>query len=191
MGKLLVVGLGNPGRAYAQHRHNIGFMVVGELARRMGESLGQKRFLGRFSTGLVAGRPAPLLLPETWMNHSGRAVARAATFYDTPPEEIVVVHDDLDLAHGRIKVKRGGGHGGHNGLRSIVADFGSRDFLRVRVGIGRPPHGDATDHVLSPFNGDERAELPLIVDRAADAVEVLVRDGFAVAANDYNGLDSP
>ena len=131
-----------------------------------------------------------LLLPETWMNLSGRAVVRAASFYDTPPEDMVVVHDDLDLAFGRIKVKEGGGHGGHNGLRSIIAELGSRDFLRVRVGIGRPPHGDATNHVLSAFSKEERAELPDVVDRAADAVEVLARDGFSVAANELHG-DKP
>lgn len=190
MGKHLVVGLGNPGRAYAQHRHNVGFMVLDEVARRGGAAFSQTRFGGRFATADIAGRPAALLQPETWMNNSGRAVARAAGFYDTAAEDVVVVHDDLDLPYGRVRVKLGGGHGGHNGLRSIVADLGSPDFLRVRVGIGRPPRGDATAHVLSPFDADERAALPLVVDRASDAVEALVQVGFTAAANEFNGSAS-
>ena len=132
-------------------------------------------------------KPTVLLLPETWMNRSGRSVARALGFYDVLAEDVVVVHDDMDVPFGQVKVKSGGGHGGHNGLRSIFADAGIRDFLRVRVGIGRPPHGDAVNHVLSAFDKGERAELSWLVDSAADAVEALARDGFAAAANRING----
>ena len=183
----MVVGLGNPGPEYAAHRHNVGFMVVEELARRAGQTLGQKKFKGRFTTALVANAPAVLLLPETFMNLSGRSVASAAGFYDVDEGDIVVVHDELDLPFGRVKVKDGGGHGGHNGLRSIFQDAGIRDFLRVRVGIGRPLRGDATDHVLSPFRKDEQQELGFLIDEAADAVETLLSEGFRASANEING----
>lgn len=187
MGRALVVGLGNPGPEYAAHRHNVGFMVVQELARRSGESVVQRKFKGRFTTAQVANAPAVLLLPETFMNLSGRSVAGAVGFYDVGADQIVVVHDELDLPFGRVKVKEGGGHGGHNGLRSIFEDAGIREFLRVRVGIGRPPRGDAADHVLSPFRKDEQPELPFLIDRGADAVESLLRQGFKAAANEING----
>lgn len=187
MGRALVVGLGNPGPEYAAHRHNVGFMVVQELARRAGQSLSQRKFKGRFTTAQVADAPTALLLPETWMNLSGRSVAGAVSFYDVDAGDLVVVHDELDLPFGRVKVKAGGGHGGHNGLRSIFQDAGLREFLRVRVGIGRPPRGDASDHVLSPFRKDEQPELPFLIDRGADAVESLLRQGFKAAANEING----
>lgn len=190
MGRTLVVGLGNPGADYAAHRHNVGFMVVDELSRRTGDPLAQRKFKGRFATTQVAGRPAVLLQPETWMNLSGRSVAGAAQFYGTDVGDVVVVHDELDLPFGRVKVKEGGGHGGHNGLRSIFQDSGMREFLRVRVGIGRPVRGDAADHVLTPFRKAELSELPFLIDRAADAVEALLRDGFAAAANQINGLEA-
>lgn len=192
VGRKLIVGLGNPGPDYATHRHNVGFMVVEELARRAGEVLGQRKFKGRFSTAQLAGQAVGLLLPETWMNLSGRAVASAATFYELGEGDVIVVHDELDLPFGRVKVKRGGGHGGHNGLRSIGQDAGMDGFDRVRVGIGRPPRGDATGHVLSPFSKAEQAERPFLIDRAADAVEALLRDGFVAAANEFNGpADKP
>jgi PTH1 family peptidyl-tRNA hydrolase len=162
-------------------------MVVEEIARRAGESLTQKKFKGRFTTALVANTPTVLLLPETFMNLSGRSVLGAAGFFGADAGDIVVVHDELDLPFGRVKVKIGGGHGGHNGLRSIFQDAGIREFLRVRVGIGRPVRGDAADYVLSPFRKDERAELPSLIDRAADAAEALLRDGFTTAANEING----
>jgi PTH1 family peptidyl-tRNA hydrolase len=187
MGRALIAGLGNPDPEHTGNRHNVGFMVLEELARRGGESLKQRKFLGRFTTANVGGSPAVLLLPETYMNLSGRSIARAVGFYGVALEELVVVHDDMDLPYGRLRLKQGGGHGGHNGLRSMHKELGSNEYLRVRMGIGRPPHGDATGHVLSDFTGDEQAELALVIDLGANAVEALLRDGFKHAANAFNG----
>lgn len=189
MGRLLIVGLGNPGPSYADQRHNVGFRVVEEVARRAGESLSQKKFLGRFCTARVGSRPTILLLPETWMNLSGRSVARAAGFYGVSPEDVLVVHDEMDIALGRLKLMAGGGHGGHNGVKSVIAELGSSETLRLRVGVGRPPRGDATSFVLSPFSADEQRSLPALLERAADAVELVARDGISKAASVFNGAN--
>ncbi len=182
----LVVGLGNPGPGYAGHRHNIGFMVVDELARRAGATF-QDKFKGRFTKALLRGREDALLIePMTYMNRSGISVGAAAAFYKLTPERTIVVHDELDLDFGKLRLKQGGGHGGHNGLRSLYAHFG-KDFYRVRCGIGRPAHSDVSSWVLSNFAGDDLPEVPDLVDAAADAVETLIADGLEAAANRFNG----
>jgi PTH1 family peptidyl-tRNA hydrolase len=185
-GGALVVGLGNPGPKYAGTRHNAGFMVADALQRRAAGAGWQEKFSGLASRADVAGRPALLLKPITFMNLSGRSVVRAAAFFRIAIPDIVVVHDDLDLEFGVVRVKVGGGLGGHKGLASCAAELGDPGFLRVRVGIGRPRFGDATDYVLQSFAKEEAAELPDVVERAADAVEAVVKDGAVKAMNTFN-----
>jgi PTH1 family peptidyl-tRNA hydrolase len=183
---LLVVGLGNPGRDHAGNRHNVGWMVVDELARRHGASF-RGKYAGKFADARIDGARIALLKPETYMNLSGRSVAPAARFYKLPPERVLVVHDEGDFALGRVQARIGGGLAGHNGLRSVAQQLGTPDFARLRVGVGRPEHGDPrplADFVLSDFEPHEDAEG--IVARAADAVETIVRDGLAAAQSRYN-----
>src|SRR6185369_13569230 len=171
----LVVGLGNPGRQYAGNRHNIGFDVVAELASRAGAPPMREKFGAEIGEAKIRGERVLLCKPMEFMNVSGQAVARVAQFWKVPIERIVVVHDDLDLPFGRLKLGAGGGHGGNNGVRSVIAELGSADFLRVRFGVGRPPSGrEAAGHVLADFSGAERALLPALRDEAADAVEEIV-----------------
>lgn len=184
----LVVGLGNPGPDYAGNRHNVGFMVAGELARRVGGQFRSHRAGADVLETRVAGRRTVLTRPRCFMNVSGRAVGAVARYYQVPVSEVVVVHDDLDLEFGVLKLKRGGGEGGHNGLRSISAALGSRDYLRVRFGIGRPPgRMDPADYVLRDFSAEQRRELVVLVDRCADAVEQLLGHGLAAAQNQFHG----
>lgn len=183
----MLVGLGNPGPRYEATRHNVGFMAVDELARRYRIGLTQQKFHGRYGSGLVGDTSLVLLEPDTFMNVSGKSVAAAAQFYRLDPEAIIVMHDDIDLDLGTVKVKSGGGHGGHNGLRDIVAKLGSRDFVRIRIGVGRPEHGDVTNWVLGPFADDEQTELQHALDSAADAVELILKDGLEAAQNEING----
>jgi PTH1 family peptidyl-tRNA hydrolase len=185
-GGALVVGLGNPGPKYAGTRHNAGFMVADALHRRAAGAGWQEKFLGLAARVDVAGRPALLLKPNTYMNLSGRSAARASAFFRIPVADVVVVHDDLDLEFGVVRVKVGGGTGGHKGLVSCTAELADPGFVRVRVGIGRPPFGDATDYVLQPFSKMEAAELGDVVERAADAVEAILRGGTAKAMNAFN-----
>ena len=183
---LLVVGLGNPGREYAGHRHNVGRMVVEELARRHGASW-KGKFNGQLAEVRLDGHRVGLLKPETFMNDSGPSVNAAVRFFKLEPDAILVVHDELDLEPGRLQARKGGGLGGHNGLRSIAAHLKSPEFLRLRVGVGRPGRGDPrkpADHVLSNFRPDEDAET--IVARAADAVETLDAEGLERAQAQYN-----
>ena len=183
---LLVVGLGNPGREYAETRHNVGWMVVDELARRHGGSW-KGKFNGRIAEVRIDGHRVALLKPETFMNESGRSVGAAARFYKVEPDAVLVVHDEIDLEPGRLQARRGGGLAGHNGLRSIAAHLGTQDFLRLRVGVGRPGRGDprpAADHVLSPFTPEE--DVDTLVERAADAVETLDAEGLEQAQAKYN-----
>ena len=183
---LLVVGLGNPGREYSGHRHNVGWMVVDELARRHGVSW-KGKFSGRLAELRLDGHRVGLLKPETFMNESGRAVGAAARFYKLEPDAILVVHDEIDLEPGRLQARRGGGLAGHNGLRSIAAHLRTPDFLRLRVGVGRPGRGDPrppADYVLSDFVPEDDAEA--IVARAADAVETLDAEGLDRAQAQYN-----
>ena len=191
----LVVGLGNPGAQYAANRHNLGAMVVEELARRTGSTLGRPGGLaGRRPQATVAearlgvlagGAPGPrvvLARPTTYMNESGGPVAALARYYGVPPERTVLVHDELDIPFADVRVKLGGGEGGHNGLRDTSRALGTRAYVRVRVGIGRPPgRMDAADYVLHDFGSTERNDVPWLVDRAADAVEAIVVEGLHVA----------
>ncbi|HEY6424849.1 MAG TPA: aminoacyl-tRNA hydrolase [Pseudonocardiaceae bacterium] len=180
----LVVGLGNPGPGYAGNRHNAGFMVVDELAKRVGGRFRPHKAGADVLETRLAGRRAVLGRPRSFMNISGSPVAGTARFFKVPAADVVVVHDDLDLDYGVLKLKRGGGEGGHNGLRSISASLGSRDYLRVRFGIGRPPgRMDPTDFVLRDFSAVERRELELLVVRCADAVEQLLTQGLAATQN--------
>ena len=184
--ELLVVGLGNPGREYAGHRHNVGWMVVEELARRHGASW-RGKFNGQVAELRLDGHRVALLKPETFMNESGRSVGAAARFFKLEPDAILVVHDEIDLDRGRLQARLGGGLAGHNGLRSIAAHLKTPDFLRLRVGVGRPGRGDPrkpADYVLSNFDAeDDREDL---VARAADAVETLDAGGLERAQARYN-----
>ena len=183
---LLVVGLGNPGREYANNRHNVGRMVVDELARRHGASW-RSKFSGRLAELRIDGHRVALLKPETYMNESGRSVNAAARFYKLEPDAILVVHDEGDFDLGRLQARRGGGLAGHNGLRSIAQHLKTQDFLRLRIGVGRPERGDPrplADYVLSDFTPDQDRDA--IVQRAADAVETLDAEGLERAQARFN-----
>ena len=183
---LLVAGLGNPGGEHARDRHNVGWMVVDELARRHGGSF-KGKFHGRLADVRAGDARLALLKPETYMNESGASIQAAAAFYKVVPEGVVVVHDDVDLEIGRLQARLGGGLAGHNGLRSIASRLGSQDFLRLRVGVGRPGRGDprpVADYVLSPFAPEDDAEA--LVARAADAVEALVAVGLEETQRRFN-----
>ena len=188
--RFLVVGLGNPGPRYAATRHNAGFLVLGLLAERCGGRFKAHRGTGSRADVLetrIAGVPVVLAAPRSFMNESGGPVVSVARFYKVPVESIVVVHDELDLPFGALRLKRGGGDGGHNGLRSTTTSLGSKEYLRVRFGIGRPPgRQDPADYVLREFTAAERKDLGFHVDRAADAVELLLSQGLEAAQNHYN-----
>jgi PTH1 family peptidyl-tRNA hydrolase len=183
---LLVVGLGNPGREYARNRHNVGWLVVDELARRH-DGAWRGKFGGQLAETRIEGHKVALLKPETFMNDSGRSVQAAARFFKLEPDSILVVHDESDLELGRLQARRGGGLAGHNGLRSVAQQLGSPDFLRLRVGVGRPGRGDPrplADYVLSNFEPDEDPDA--LVRAAADAVERLDADGLDAAQRTIN-----
>jgi PTH1 family peptidyl-tRNA hydrolase len=183
---LLVAGLGNPGREYRETRHNAGFMAVDELARRNGVSF-RSKFSGRIGDVRLDGRRLALLEPQTYMNESGRSVAAALRFYKLPLESLLVVHDDVDLEIGRLQARLGGGLAGHNGLRSIVQQLGSAEFLRLRIGVGRPERGDrrpVADFVLSPFPPD--VDVDGIAARAADGITAIAVEGLEAAQRRLN-----
>jgi PTH1 family peptidyl-tRNA hydrolase len=183
---LLVAGLGNPGREYASTRHNAGWMVLDELARRQGGSW-RSKFTGQLSETRLDDARLALVKPETYMNESGKSIAAAARFFKAPVDAVLVVHDDVDLEEGRLQAKLGGGLAGHNGLRSIVQALGSQEFLRLRIGVGRPGRGDrrsVADYVLAPF--EPETDVDALVERSADAVETIVRDGLKAAQQRYN-----
>ena len=183
----IIAGLGNPGPEYANTRHNAGYMVVTLLAERMGVRFKAHRTPNDIAEGRLAGQPVTLAKPRSYMNLSGGPIASLAAFYKIPPERIVVIHDELDLPFPTIRLKLGGGDNGHNGLRSITQALGTRDYYRVRFGIGRPPgRMDAATYVLRDFTAAERAELPLAIDRCADATETLISKGLATAQNIYH-----
>ncbi len=186
----LVIGLGNPGPGYAATRHNAGFMVVDLLAERMGGRFKAHRGAVDVVEGRIGETRVVLGKPKSFMNLSGGPTASLRDFFKVPVERIVVVHDELDLPFGTLRLKRGGGDNGHNGLKSITKSIGTREYLRVRFGIGRPPgRQDPADFVLKPFSSVENKELPFHVDRAADAVESLVTESLEAAQNRYHAED--
>jgi PTH1 family peptidyl-tRNA hydrolase len=183
---LLVAGLGNPGARHASDRHNVGWMVVDELARRHDASF-KSKFNGRLADVRIDGRRVALLKPETYMNESGRSISAAMRFYKSPIDLVLVVHDDVDLEFGRLQARAGGGLGGHNGLRSISQALGDPGFLRLRIGVGRPGRGDprdVADFVLAPFDLHEDAGA--VVTRAGDAVESVVGEGLEETQRHFN-----
>ncbi len=183
---LLVAGLGNPGREYEHTRHNAGWLVLDELARRHGGSW-RSKFSGSLAQVRLEDARLALLKPETYMNESGRSVAAATRFFTVEPEAVLVVHDDVDLEPGRLQARAGGGLAGHNGLRSLAQHLGSQDFLRLRIGVGRPGRGDprsVSDWVLSDFAPEEDADA--LVARSADAVETIASDGLEAAQQRFN-----
>lgn len=194
----LVAGLGNPGPAYASHRHNVGHMVLDELARRTAATFSRPRAGGARAEvtearlgSLPGGAPGPrvvLAKPVTYMNVSGGPVSGVAKYYGIEPDHVVVVHDELDIPFGEVRLKLGGGEGGHNGLRDVTKALGTRDYVRVRCGVGRPPgRMDPADFVLKDFSTVERKEVPFLLDDAADAVEALVLDGLLAAQQRFHG----
>ena len=193
-GPWLVVGLGNPGPQYAGNRHNVGAMVVAQLAADLGSRLSAHRSRALVAEARLApsgGRPGErvvLAVPTSYMNESGGQVASAVRFFKVPPERLLVVHDELDLPFGDLQLKLGGGEGGHNGLRSISRSLGTRDYSRLRIGIGRPPgRMDPADFVLKDFSATERKELPFLLGDAVDAVDAVIRDGWLRAQEKVNG----
>jgi PTH1 family peptidyl-tRNA hydrolase len=196
----LLVGLGNPGARYAGNRHNIGFMAIEAIARRQGMARWRRRFQGLTTEGTLDSTRVLLLMPETYMNESGRAVKEAAQFYKLTLDRIVVFHDELDLPPGKLRIKQGGGHAGHNGLRSIAAHLGS-DFKRVRIGIGHPGNKDLVhSYVLSDFAKSERGWVDALCDAIADDAALLARGEdasfqnkihLAMAAKGFDGKDAP
>ena len=194
----LIVGLGNTGPSYTGHRHNVGAMVVVELAARAGANLRSHKARAvaaevRISlpqdggSGGALGPRAVIATPLSYMNESGGPVAGLMSFYKVPVQNLIVIHDELDIPFADVRLKLGGGEGGHNGLRSITKSLGTRDYLRVRVGIGRPPgRMDPADYVLHDFSGTERSEVPLLISDAADALERLVTEGLAAAQQQWH-----
>ena len=183
---LLVAGLGNPGGQYARTRHNVGWLVVDEVAERHGGTF-RGKFSGRLSEVRVGESRVALLKPETYMNESGRSIAAATSFFKVEPGAVMVVHDDVDLEEGRLQARSGGGLAGHNGLRSIADAMGTQDFLRLRIGVGRPERGDprpVADWVLSAFPPE--TDVDALVGRAADAVETVVLEGLEAAQRRFN-----
>ncbi len=174
---IILAFLGNPGNKYSRTRHNIGFMVGEYFASSKGIRINKKSFSAETGAGIIEGRDTLLLFPQTFMNLSGQSVSKAMDYYNTKPEELIVIHDELELPFGDIKIKTGGGHKGHNGLRSIIAEAGSPDFHRVRFGIGRPvnPQMDVADHVLSSFSKEEFDKLPELFKTAEDLILSIVR----------------
>ncbi len=185
----LLVGLGNPGKKYEQTRHNVGFMVADKVARQNQIAIKKNGYQGIYGVGRVASTETTILLPQTFMNNSGASVNAAFRSLGISPGDLIVIYDDLDLPFGRLRIKKEGGHGGHNGIRDIIAVLGIRDFVRVRVGIGRPEFGDITGHVLSSFSSNEQKLLPQLLDAAAQATEKILADGVFEAMNTFNNFN--
>jgi PTH1 family peptidyl-tRNA hydrolase len=186
---LIIIGLGNPGRVYSGSRHNLGFMCLTELARRLGV-----RVTDRSSNALVATARAPrregsvlLVKPQTFMNLSGRAAAALVRKHKLAPSEVWVIHDDMDLPFGRLRIRKGGGAGGNNGVRSLIAELADSGFVRFRMGVGRPEPGDAVDYLMAPFTDEERARLPAFVALTVDALMDALSEGIDVSMNRHNG----
>jgi PTH1 family peptidyl-tRNA hydrolase len=188
----LLVGLGNPGSEYERTRHNVGYMVADRVARRLGADFASRKFGAEIAEAQAKGERVLVLKPLTFMNHSGEAVGAAARFYKVPPAEVVVVHDDLELDPFRVQVKLGGGHGGNNGVRSVNAHLGTPDYVRVRVGVGRPPHASqSAGWVLAKFPKGFEGPLEECIEAAADAALAVLEDGVVKAMNDFNRRRQP
>lgn len=186
--RYLIVGLGNPGKQYENTRHNVGFMVVDELARRHNGTFGKTERKAQLTDVTIQGKRVLLVKPQTFMNLSGEAVRALVDFYKIALTNILVISDDLDIPLGTLRIRRGSGHGGQNGVRSIIQHLGTQDFCRVRIGIGRPPGKmDPAAYVLRPFEGDDAITARIVIDRAADAAETWLRDGLDAAMTRYNG----
>lgn len=183
---LLVVGLGNPGPKYAGNRHNVGFMVVDHLAARLGAPAYREKFKGLVTKAPLGSDDIVLLKPMTFMNLSGESAQPAAAFYRLEVSQVLVVHDELDLPFGTLRLKSGGGTAGHNGLKSMLSQLGDPGYARLRFGIGRPPSGSPVGYVLGDFSASDRAELPELLDRAADGIEAVVRAGLMPTMNAFN-----
>jgi peptidyl-tRNA hydrolase, PTH1 family len=189
-GTPLIVGLGNPGREYAATRHNLGWLALDEIAAKANLAQGfKKKFQGEFVKGTFAGAECVLLRPETYMNESGRSVQGAMAFFHVAPRDVIVLHDELDLPFGEVRVKLGGGHAGHNGLRSLIQNMGTPEFVRVRMGVGRPPAsftGEVADFLLQAFFAEERPAVPAIVSQGVAAVAKILEHGLERAMNEIN-----
>lgn len=183
----IIAGLGNPGKDYARTRHNIGFLAVDALARKYNLSCDKSRFDAEYAKVRISGIDIFLLKPSSYMNRSGIPIQRFASYYKIPPDDIIVIHDDMDLAAGQLKIVKNRGHGGHNGVRSIIDAFGGKSFARVRIGVGRPdPEKQVTGHVLGKFAPSEQAAVEECVDLAVDACLKILSDGVNSAMNQYN-----
>jgi len=186
MAAKLIVGLGNPGPKYLWTRHNAGFIVLDRFASLTGIPATRKSFSGLYGEGEFKGNRLFLLKPQTYMNLSGRSVAEALRFHKLATSDLIVIHDELDIPFGQIKLKTDGGHGGHNGLRSLHQELGSGEYNRLRIGIGKPLHGNMADYVLTNFSKDEMKELPRLVDGVVDALEMLIVEGMPKTMSLYN-----
>jgi PTH1 family peptidyl-tRNA hydrolase len=187
----LIVGLGNPGRSYASNRHNIGFSCLRHFARTQGIKFNQKKGLARIGTGAVAGNRVVLARPQTYMNMSGQSVSRLMRSFKVKPEDLLVIHDDLDLPLAKIRVSSGSGSGGHKGINSIIQELGTREFARIRVGIGRPAQLNPTEddiiaYVLSDFTPEEKQAISLVIPKVAEAILCLLTEGLTQAMNRFN-----
>lgn len=184
---ILVVGLGNPGKKYTETKHNVGFLVIDELGKRVGVDISKDKFQSLCGEGFLDGNKLLLLKPQTYMNRSGDAVQAASNFYKIAPENIIVVHDEMDISLGRIMIKPGGGSAGNNGIRSIISNLGTKNFTRVRIGIGKPgTKEEGANHVLSGFSKSESALVEDSIITATDAVVEIINNGLQNAMNKYN-----
>ena len=182
-----IVGLGNPGLAHRVTRHNVGFMVISRLGRTYGISVSRRRFGARYGEGTIRGQKVLLVKPHTYMNVSGPPVKSFVALYEASLRDLIVIHDDMDLTFGSIRIKRSGGHGGHKGVRSIMEATGGSDFIRIKLGIGHPEGTlSVTDYVLSPFTKEERGLLDQILSRAIGAIEMILVEGVDNAMNVCN-----
>jgi len=182
----LIVGLGNPGKEYAGNRHNVGFQCIDRLARAHGLEFRRQRFRAVLAEGQIGGRRVLLAKPLTFMNESGKAVGPLSRWYKIPPERILVIHDDLDLPLGKIRLRPDGSSGGHKGINSLIAELGTRDFARLRIGIGRPEHGDPVDYVLSDFGRDQEPAIAAAYEMAERAILAFLQEGIERAMSQYN-----
>jgi peptidyl-tRNA hydrolase, PTH1 family len=186
----LIVGLGNPGRQYEKTRHNAGFLVLDTLAQDYSIDIKQKKFNAEFGRGLLDGQTVFLAKPQGYMNRSGPPIQQLATYFKIPTNDILIIHDDIDLTFGRLKLKQNGGHGGHNGLKSIIMALGTDDFIRLRIGIGRSAHTDESDqvtqHVLGSFSQDEKQAFEQIVQCAGKAIVTVIKYGIVEGMNQFN-----